>query len=247
MTSTHSLTASLVSALIALAACGSDDTPTETVETEPPTIAISELRPRGAEVWRSGDPEPLVVGCDLRLGVSVELTNFILRPRNACGGVSDCGYLHATLTSAEASLTVESALDSFVFDFTSFGAFPADAVTIRVALHSDSGTPIVIPEGDEIATELDVLLAGDSCEGGMGGAGGDAGSAGMGGASAAGGASGVEGGAGGATGGTPGLGGEGGSGGEGGASDGDAGHAGADAAGAGGVAGDAALSGSGGA
>ncbi len=96
MISKHSLTVSIASALIALGACGSDDTPTQTAEPEPPVIGIVELRPRGADVWRVGDPEPQLLGCDLRLGVSVELTNFILRPRNACGGVSECGYLHAT-------------------------------------------------------------------------------------------------------------------------------------------------------
>jgi hypothetical protein len=231
MTSKHSLTVSLASALIALAACGSDDTPTQTVETEPPTIAITELRPRGADVWRSGDAE--------RLGVSVELTNFILRPRGACGGVSECGYLHATLTGPDgATLTVETAIDSFVFDFAGFEALPVDAVAIRVALHSDSGMPILTPEGDEIATELDVLLAADDCELGAAGAGGEAGN-GAAGASGVSGASGAEGGAGGASGGTPGLGGEGG------ASGGDAGHAGDDTAGAGGVASEGA-SGSGG-
>ncbi|HEX6765812.1 MAG TPA: hypothetical protein VF103_10055 [Polyangiaceae bacterium] len=54
------------------AACDNGD------ETAPPTppgeiaIAIQELLPRGAEHWLRGDAQPVTLGCDLRLGVTVD-------------------------------------------------------------------------------------------------------------------------------------------------------------------------------
>jgi hypothetical protein len=53
-------------------ACGDSD---ESAPPEPPgeiAIAIQELLPRGAEHWHLGDPEPVRLGCDRRLGVTVD-------------------------------------------------------------------------------------------------------------------------------------------------------------------------------
>src|SRR5689334_4114142 len=80
-----------------LVACSTDET-TEPVALGRASLRISALWPDGASPWwppvapgadgdpgNPGDPEPVVIGCDRRLGVSAELDNFYLRTPDACG------------------------------------------------------------------------------------------------------------------------------------------------------------------
>jgi hypothetical protein len=160
-------------------------------EVEPTTLAITELRPSGGEAWRAGDPEPVVIGCDRLLGVALALENWTLRPRGACGSLSQCGYVHAQLTTpGGAAVTLDTALATFVFDVGDVELSPDDAATIRIELRNGDGEPFEQPEGEVLFTELDVALDGTSdpgCESGSGGAGGQGGASGQSGSAGAGG------------------------------------------------------------
>lgn len=187
MTSSPSFITSLFCTLVVAAACSSDDSTDTPDAVEPTTLSIAELRPSGGDAWRAGDPEPIAIGCDRLLGVSLELTNWTLRPRGACGSLGQCGYVHATLTTpGGAAVTIDTALASFVFELSAVELSPDEAATIRVELRDGDGEPFEQPEGEVLFTELDVALDGAvdaGCEPGSGGAGGQSGSAGAGGGS----------------------------------------------------------------
>jgi hypothetical protein len=252
MTSSPSFISSLICTLVAVAACGSDDSADTPDVVEPTTLAIAELRPSGGDAWRAGDPEPVALGCDRLLGVALELTNWTLRPRGACGSLDQCGYVHAELTTPNGvAVSIDTALASFVFDLGGVELSSDEAATIRVQLHDGDGAPFEQPAGEVLTDELDVALDGSvdpGCESGSAGAGGQSGAAGTGGS----GGDATEGGAAGAaneagSGGVPGAGGDatspgGGAGGDSASSGGVGGEAGS-AATDGGAGGDSAASG----
>lgn len=91
-----------------LLACG-DDTAAPIVTTPgPASIVITSLSPRGNTVWTApdgsggvGDPQPVELDCDGRLGVSIETRGadeneaiaWAFRTPGACGSSPNCGYL----------------------------------------------------------------------------------------------------------------------------------------------------------
>lgn len=187
MKSPSSFVSSLICVLVSVAACSSDDDPETPQEVEPTTIAIAELRPNGADAWHPGDPEPIALGCDRLLGVSLELDNWTLRPRGACGSVAQCGYVHASLTSANGSVSVEPALAAFVFDLSELELVPEEPATLRVELRTGEGEAFEQPAGEVLVTTLDVALQSPiTCDPGSAGAGGQGGAAGAAGAAGSG-------------------------------------------------------------
>jgi hypothetical protein len=230
MTSSPSFISSLICTLVVVVACGSDDGTDTPDVVEPTTLSIAELRPSGGDAWRAGDPEPVALGCDRLLGVALELTNWTLRPRGACGSLDQCGYVHAELTTPSgAAVSIDTALASFVFDLGGVELSSDEAATIRVELRDGDGEPFEQPADEVLSDALEVALDGSvdaGCESGSAGAGGQSGATGTGGGDAT---------AGGAAGASAGAANEAGSGGVPGAG----GGSGGDAASAGGVGGEA--------
>src|ERR1700753_3282288 len=71
-------------------------------------LELTALYPRNDETWLAprdpdptvsgdegyaGDPGPVTIGCDARLGVLADVQNFFLRAPDACGGNLQCGFL----------------------------------------------------------------------------------------------------------------------------------------------------------
>lgn len=56
--------------------CGSSDEDDPPPPPGPVAMQIGKLLPRGSEIWKPRDPEPVVIGCDHNLGVTV----FVYRP-----------------------------------------------------------------------------------------------------------------------------------------------------------------------
>jgi hypothetical protein len=96
-----------VGSAVGFLACG-DDTAAPTVTTPgPAAVVITSLSPRGSSVWTApdgagaGDPQPVELDCDGRLGVSVatrgldetETITWAYRTPGACGSSPNCGYL----------------------------------------------------------------------------------------------------------------------------------------------------------
>jgi hypothetical protein len=173
-------------------ACGADD---DTIPPTPPgpiAVAIDELRPRGDDHWRPGDPEPVVVGCDRRLGVTVLFydpalydpdapgdagvgePDWLLRPPHACNGRKQCGTVAVSVEPLAGGrvATGEAALRTVLVDLTPLGAALDGRVRIRAELKDDGETPAA--KGDQpLVDELEVELRAEECPtGGEAGAGG---------------------------------------------------------------------------
>lgn len=110
-----------------LLAC-SDETAAPTVITPgPASIVITSLSPLGNTVWNAplegvsdypeqpGDPQPIELDCDGRLGVTIqtrgvdstEATNWYYRSPGGCGSTPNCGYVRVEL-DPQAELTLDS-------------------------------------------------------------------------------------------------------------------------------------------
>jgi hypothetical protein len=177
-------------------ACGADD---ETAPPRPPgpiAVAIDELRPRGGDYWRPGDPEPVVVGCDRRLGVTVVFydpevydpdrppgaggdtgfgdPDWLLRPPDACSGRKQCGTIAVSVEplAGGTRVTGAAALQTVLVDLAPLGAALDGRVRIRAELLDDGETPAT-KDGLPLADELEVELRSEECPtGGEAGAGG---------------------------------------------------------------------------
>jgi hypothetical protein len=188
------LTLLLSAGLCVPLACSGDD---ETAPPRPPgpiALAIDELRPRGIDSWRPGDPEPVVVGCDRRLGVTVLFydpalydpdapdagdagvgtPDWLLRPPHACSGRKQCGTVAVSVEplAGGPAATGEGALRTVLVDLAPLGAALDGRVRIRAELKEDGETPAT--KGDQpLVDELEVELRSEECPtGGDAGAGG---------------------------------------------------------------------------
>jgi hypothetical protein len=56
---------------------------------EPVRMVIGELLPRAADKWRPGDAEPVVIGCDLQLGVTAIVWDPVQKASDTGGGTDD--------------------------------------------------------------------------------------------------------------------------------------------------------------
>lgn len=161
--------------LFFLGACGNSGSET----TAPPpkvTLAVSSLLPRSGDIWYPGDPEPVLLGCDRRLGVMLEVENFNLRAPAACGGAVQCGYAEVSLLHAgDSSLAagpVAGAGIGLVLDLGALDPVAGDYL-VHPELRTETGA-LYDRNYAEAPMDLGVTLAADeSCETGAGGAGND--------------------------------------------------------------------------
>jgi hypothetical protein len=233
---------------LALSCSGND-------EEEPPpppgpvAMALWKLLPRGAHEWKPGDTEPVVIGCDARLGASAVIYDptvneagapppdpddpnpadagkpkyvrgdWLFRPPAACSR-EQCGTLRVTVEPV-AGGSVASAEASV--DTVVVDLAPlADALEGRLRIRAElreNGTKTATKNGEPLADEIEVEVTREDCS--TGGDAGAAGTPGSGGTSGSGG-----------SGGTGGSSGSGNAGGQGGA---DTGGTGGSAAGSGGA------------
>jgi hypothetical protein len=129
--------------------------------------------PRDAEVWYPGDTEPVVLGCDRRLGVVLDVENFNLRAPEACGGAVQCGYAEVSLLSATDSSVaagpVAAAGTGLVLDLSALEPVDGDYL-VHPELRSEQGAPY-LRNFAEAPLDLAVTLVADGpCETGEGGA-----------------------------------------------------------------------------
>ncbi|HTQ05439.1 MAG TPA: hypothetical protein VMI54_16360 [Polyangiaceae bacterium] len=171
----------LAVALATTACHGKKSTPVSPGNT---VLEITELLPRDNDVWLApreadpvtgddgypGDPGPVTIGCDLRLGVQATVENFYLRAPDACAGNIQCGVLLVELLRSDSATVVASgraATTSVVLDLCGLAA-------------TDEGVPgsyvlrpsLVLPDGSTYASpyaftpeDVDVTLAEDACNG----------------------------------------------------------------------------------
>jgi hypothetical protein len=163
-------------------------------------LQITALHPRNDDVWLAprdpnpqqagdigypGDPEPVVIGCDRRLGVDATITNYYLRAPDACAGNVQCGLFVVEIDPGAAGVTGRAAAESLLVDlcpFESAGTLAGEHV-LHPRLEQQDGTtftsPFAMPPVD-----LTVTFASDSCastrcqgaaSGGESGAGGSSG------------------------------------------------------------------------
>jgi hypothetical protein len=157
-------------------------------------LEITALRPRENDVWLpprapdpanagddgyAGDPEPIVIGCDRRLGVDTQVEHYYLRAPDACGGNVQCGYLvidiDPTDTDTAAAASAYAAAPNLFVDLGPLdraGKLEGDH-TIRPRLAQTNGTPFTHPYAST-PQDLTVTFTSDVCE--LGGAGGGGGS-----------------------------------------------------------------------
>jgi hypothetical protein len=159
--------------LFVLCACSSNDSST----TAPPpkvTLSIAALLPRNDDVWYPGDTTPAVVGCDRRLGVTLEVENFYLRAPAACGGAVQCGYVEVSLLhAADASLAagpIAGAGTGLVLDLSALEPVDGDYL-VHPELRTTAGT-LYERNYLEPPVDVSVTLASDACDSADGDAGG---------------------------------------------------------------------------
>jgi hypothetical protein len=185
-----------------LGACGSDTT-TPPASPGDVTLAITQLLPQDSQIWCSESapesesctarqPEPVVIGCDRELGVTVDVQNFSLRVPDACGSSPQCGFLSVTLDPDTAPITVTGAAKTLLFDLKAVEkslkerdeslTLDGDHV-LRPALLLASGRPFTHPfTADPLDVPVTFQTVPDAdCVDPTGGTGGAAGSAGKGG------------------------------------------------------------------
>jgi hypothetical protein len=154
-------------------------------------LEITALHPRGSDTWlpprapdpknpsdegSPGDPEPILIGCDRRLGVDTYVDNFYLRAPDACGSNVQCGYLVLEIDPSDAGAAA-SAYAAAPSLFIDLGALDrADKLegghVIRPRLSQPNGKPFTHPYAST-PEDLTVTFASDTCE--LDGAGGGSG------------------------------------------------------------------------
>jgi hypothetical protein len=202
--SRYFLLASLSAIACAVVACSDDDDSSEATPIEPPTIEL--VRFRGSDGQAVDADAGSISLCDDAL-LTVEigpdsdddglLDNWFLRPPDACGPVSQCGYVVTTVTSesGDASVTVQAASSIIEVDLSSIEPLSGE-YTVRVELHQGETGEAFLVDDAPVADEATLSFSTHTCESGAGGAGaGGEGGAGLGGAGGAGGALGGQGGA----------------------------------------------------
>ncbi len=165
-----------VGGLLLGSACGGDDT----VPVEPPTYELTITRFNGKSAKSAVD-----LRCDGTLSVSVSIApvdTFTLRPLNACGTSTRCGYVHleALTESGEVlassdSVTLEGLLRVRATERL------AEVHEVQVSLRSgvDQKTILNADGSDARASATPTFVVPETCEvDGTGGASGDAGGAG---------------------------------------------------------------------
>ena len=177
--------------LCLLAGCNNDDS-SAPVSPGNVFLEITALHPRDSDVWLpprapdpadasdegyAGDPEPLVIGCDRRLGVDTRVDNYYLRAPDACGSYVQCGWVVIDIDpDTDAVTSAYAAAPSLFLDLC-----PLDLAgklvgthTIRPRLAKPDGTPFTHPYAST-PQDLTITFASDACAtadaGGAGGAG----------------------------------------------------------------------------
>jgi len=225
--------------LVLSLSCDDDEQAPPPAPPGPVAMMIGELRPRGSEVWQRDDPEPIVIGCDRRLGVRLYIYNdlvdengnivvdgpfqpsaesgweftsgdYLLRPPGTCTR-AQCGVAKVTLESLanDAVVTAYASVDTVVVDVASLGDLDG-AIKIRAEL-LENGRTLAMRNGQPLADELELAVSSEDCApDGQGGAAGHATGGSAGSSDGTGGSAGSSDGMGGAPGGAPGEGGAGG-------------------------------------
>jgi hypothetical protein len=182
--------------------CGDDESEAPPEPPGPVAFAIGELRPRDADRWRPGDAEPVTIGCDGRLGVTVIVWDpvekakapgedasapslddidykngawrgdWLFRPPGACGH-EQCGTLRVTVEAEDGAVaTSEAALETAVVELAPLGDSIEGRLRIRGELLENGRTPAT-KAGELLADELEIEAVRDDCSpDGEGGSGG---------------------------------------------------------------------------
>ncbi len=177
-----------IAVAVATAACsnGSSSTP---ISPGNVVLEITALLPRNDEVWLAprdpdpvsgdegypGDPEPVTIGCDLRLGVQADVRNYYLRAPDGCSGTPQCGYLVVELDPDQGpAARAQGAAPNVVLTLTDPLA-PGDPLVGPHVLRPR----LVLPDGSTFSDpyaftpkDVNVTFAADSCESEPNGAGG---------------------------------------------------------------------------
>jgi len=176
--------------LCSLAACSNDDSGAP-VSPGNVFLEITALHPRGSDAWLpprapdpsnaddvgyAGDPEPIVIGCDRRLGVDTHVEHFYLRAPDACGSDVQCGYLVIEIDPSDAGAAASgyAAAPSLSVDLGALdkaGKLDGDHI-IRPRLSQPDGKPFTHPYAST-PEDLTVTFTSDTCD--LGGAGGGSG------------------------------------------------------------------------
>jgi hypothetical protein len=188
-----------IAVAVATAACGNGSSSTP-ISPGNVVLEVTALLPRNDEVWLAprdpdpvsgdegypGDPEPVTIGCDLKLGVQVDVQNFSLRPPGSCSGTPQCGYLVIELDPDQGPAAHAESATSSVLLTLSDPLAASDALAgshvLRPRLLLDDGTKFTEPFAFT-PKDVSVTFAADSCENEPDGAGGSGSDGGAGGAS----------------------------------------------------------------
>lgn len=160
-------------------ACKSNDSTTTTGQGDV-VLEIRTLYPRNADAWLAprapdpeiaddpgypGDPQPIVIGCDRRLGVDAVVENFTLRAPGACTD-AQCGTFVVELDPSDpsGSVTARAAAASLVMDLCALhaaGKLEGPHV-LSPRLELSDGTPFTSPFAFPPA-DLDVTFSAEAC------------------------------------------------------------------------------------
>jgi hypothetical protein len=175
---------SWIAVAFATAACGNGGSAAP-ISPGDVVLEITALLPNKDEVWLAprdpdpeisgdvgypGDPEPVTLGCDLRIGVQADVQNYYLRPPDGCAGTPQCGYLVVDLDPDAGPLARGQAAASNVVLTLSEPLVGPHVLRPRLLL-ADGSTftePYAFPPKDVTVT----FAADPSCDGGAAGAGG---------------------------------------------------------------------------
>ncbi len=175
------LCASALTVALALS-CSSDEEGDET--TPPPgpaSMRISSFIVAGNQTVSREDAAALELDCNGRLGVTLTLEYWKLRPPGTCGATQQCGYIALSVdpTDSGQALLVEAATSTIVLDFSSLGASAAGSHHLHAELRLDDKSTFIGDAGTPLADDVDVDLTLLPCpDSGVGGSGGNAGAAG---------------------------------------------------------------------
>ncbi len=169
------------SALLVLIAASCSDDEEDDAPAPPPgpaSLRIVSLIGAGNQARPREQGGALSLDCTARLGVTLELENWRLRPPDACGATQQCGYIAVSLdpTDSGQALLVEAASATIVLDLSALGADAAGTHRLHAELKlddkstfiGDAGTPVA----DDVDLELTLLPCPDSGVGGADGSGG---------------------------------------------------------------------------
>jgi hypothetical protein len=162
---------------------------------EPPgpvAMMLGELRPRGSEVWHRDDPEPVVIGCDRQLGVTLYVYNdfvdengrlipdggrfqpsaasdwkftrgdYLLRPPGSCTR-AQCGIAKVTVESETSGAVVTAHAAVETVVVDLTSLGELDGtLTIRAEL-LEHGRMLAMKNGQPLADELELSVSSEDC------------------------------------------------------------------------------------